>query len=372
MSNNAEQAVKALFREAGIGFGNEHPWDIRVRDDRFYTRVLKGGSLAFGETYVDGWWDCEALDECIFRLLRSQMESKVKTWRQVFIEEIWSRFVNIQAKWRAREQGGAHYNRGNKLFSHMLGQYMVYSCGYWKDAGNIDDAQRAKMDLICRKIGLQKGHKVLDIGCGWGELAKYAAEMYGAEVTGITMSEEQAKYGRALCKELPVEIRIQDYRDVSGQFDRVVSVGMFEHVGYKNYQTFMRVAERCLKDEGIFLLHTIGGNSSSRSNDPWLDKYIFPGSLIPSLRQVADASEGLFICEDLHNFGPDYDKTLMAWHENFLKHWDVLKSDYDERFFRMWKYYLLVCTASFRARKNQLWQFVFSKHGIMPNYRSIR
>jgi cyclopropane-fatty-acyl-phospholipid synthase len=254
----------------------------------------------------------------------------------------------------------------------MLDKQMAYSCGYWRDAGNLDEAQENKLDLICRKLGLQPGTKVLDIGCGWGSLAKYAAEKYKAEVVGITVSQEQVDLARKICGGLPVEIKLMDYRDIRGQFDRIVSVGMIEHVGYKNYRTFMEVTHRCLQGDGLFLLHTIGSNKSRTSVDPWINKYIFPNGMLPSIKQLGSAIEGLFVMEDWHNFSADYDKTLMAWDGRFEDSWEKLKSKYDEGFHRMWRYYLLSCAGSFRARKNQLWQIVLSKRGISGGYQSLR
>ncbi|EKD33554.1 MAG: hypothetical protein ACD_76C00004G0005 [uncultured bacterium] len=254
----------------------------------------------------------------------------------------------------------------------MLDNSMTYTCGYWKDASTLDDAQEAKLDLVCKKIGLKHGDSVLDIGCGWGSFAKFAAEKYKAKVLGVTVSKEQIKLGQGLCRGLPVELRLQDYRKISGSFDHIVSLGMFEHVGYKNYRIFFEVVRRCLKDNGLFLLHTIGGNRSVHSTDPWIGKYIFPNSMLPSASQIASATEGLFVMEDWHNFGSDYDKTLMAWHSNFEKNWGSLMAHYDERFHRMWQYYLLSCAGSFRARQNQLWQIVYSKNGIINGYNSVR
>jgi cyclopropane-fatty-acyl-phospholipid synthase len=251
----------------------------------------------------------------------------------------------------------------------MLDKRMVYTCGYWKDAKTLDEAQEAKLDLTCKKLNLKPGMKVLDIGCGWGSFAKYAAEKYKVKVVGITVSKEQAVLAKALCKGLPIEIRLQDYRDLNEKFDRIVSLGMFEHVGYKNYKTYMKVVHRCLKDDGLFLLHTIGGNKSVKSTDPWIDKYIFPNSMLPSIKQMGDAIEDYFVMEDWHNFSADYDKTLMAWYNNFENSWNKLKDDYDERFHRMWRYYLLACAGTFRARKSQLWQIVLSKDGIKEGYR---
>lgn len=254
----------------------------------------------------------------------------------------------------------------------MLDKRLTYTCGYWKDAATLDEAQEAKLDLVCRKIGLKSGQHVLDIGCGWGSFAKFAAEKYGARVTGVTVSEEQVKLARELCAGLPVEIRLQDYRDVNEQFDHVISLGMFEHVGYKNYSTFFDIVRRCLKDEGMFLLHTIGANKSGRSTDQWIAKYIFPNSMLPSVKQIAAAAEGKFVMEDWHNFSAYYDNTLMAWNANVEAHWETLKDQYSDQFHRMWRYYLLSCAGSFRVRHSQLWQIIFSKKGVPGGYLSVR
>lgn len=241
-----------------------------------------------------------------------------------------------------------------------------------ENSQTLDEAQEAKLDLICRKLGVKPGEKILDIGCGWSSFGKFTAEKYGAGVVGITVSREQVEFGQKLCGGLPVEVRLQDYREVDEKFDHIVSVGMIEHVGYKNYRAYMEIAHRCLKDDGLFLLHTIGGNKSVHSVDRWMNKYIFPNGMLPSIKQLGDAIEGLFVMEDWHNFSADYDKTLMAWYGNIEKNWEKLKANYDERFHRMWRYYLLSCAAAFRARNNQLWQIVLSKRGVIGGYKSIR
>lgn len=269
--------------------------------------------------------------------------------------------------------GERHYDLGNDLFQAMLDPEMAYTCGYWKDADDLEQAQKAKLELVCQKIGLKAGARVLDVGGGWGCFAKYAAENYGAEVTAITISKEQAELGRRRCKGLPVEILLRDYRQLDSEpFDHIVSLGMFEHVGHKNYRGFMEKMGSLLKDDGLFLLHTIGSNETQWETDPWVDKYIFPNSLIPSIRQIGSALEGLFVMEDWHNFGLDYDKTLMAWYGNFERHWDDLRPRYGDRFYRMWKYYLLQCAGLFRARKKQVWQLVLSKKGVPHGYSSLR
>jgi cyclopropane-fatty-acyl-phospholipid synthase len=366
------KTAEELLSLAGVKIDGTERWDIQVHNDNFYRRVLTQGSLGLGESYMDTWWDCEELDQFVYRIVRANLEDKVRGNWKLLLRVLAARIFNLQSKSKAFVIGERHYDLGNELFENMLDKRMVYSCAYWKNANTLDEAQENKLDLICRKIGLQPGMRILDIGCGWGSLAKYAAEKYDAKVVGITVSKEQVTLGRDLCKGLPVEIRLQDYRDISESFDHVVSVGMFEHVGYKNYKTFMRCVRKCLKDDGLFLLHTIGGNESVIAPEPWMHKYIFPNGLLPSIRQIGAAIEGLFVMEDWHNFSVDYDRTLMAWHRNFEKSWDAIKSNYDERFYRMWRYFLLSNAGAFRARKNQLWQLVLSKKGVEGGYAPIR
>lgn len=366
-----KKKIQNLLDLADIKINGDRDSDIQVHDDRLYRRVLLGGSLALGESYMDGWWDAKALDKFFYKVLDAKLNKKISSL-PALPGLLKSKALNLQNKVRARIVGEQHYDVGNNLFKEMLDKRMVYSCGYWKDAQNLDDAQEAKMELICQKIKIEEGMTVLDIGCGWGSFAKYAAEKYQARVVGITISKEQVKLAEKLCKNLPVEIRLQDYRDVKEKFDRVVSVGMFEHVGKKNYRKYMQVVYDRLKDGGLFLLHTIGGNKSVTAIDPWLNKYIFPNAMLPSVKQIGKAAENLFVLEDWHSFGSDYDRTAMAWHENFINKWGKIKENYDDRFYRMWTYYLLRCAGVFRSRKYQLWQIVYSKDGVPDGYTSIR
>jgi cyclopropane-fatty-acyl-phospholipid synthase len=364
--------ISELLRSADVEVNGSRAWDIQIHNDLFYKRLMAGGSIALGESYMDGWWDCNALDQLFERILKSRLDQKVKKSIKVLWCIIKSAFTSSPSRFRAFQIGRRHYDIGNELFSLMLDKWMNYSCAYWKEAEDLDTAQEAKMDLICRKLQLQPGMRLLDIGCGWGGLAAYAAQRYSAEVVGITVSNEQANLARDRCEGLPVTIELLDYRNIKGAFDRIVSVGMFEHVGLNRYRTFMRLVRNSLNDGGLFLLHTIAGNQSVRSVDPWISRYIFPNSMLPSSRQITSAAEKLLVLEDWHSFGPDYDPTLIAWHRNFLSNWDQLKAVYDDRFFRMWTYYLLSCAGAFRARSNQLWQIVFSKDGLTPSYESIR
>ncbi len=368
---DARQVVAQLLATADVQIDGARPWDIRVRRPHFFERVLAGGSLALGESYMDGWWDCAALDQFIDRILRARLDKEARLSGKVLWAGVRARLMNLQRRAKAFDIGRQHYDIGNRLFAVMLDKGMNYSCAFWDHAATLDAAQIRKLDLICGKLGLQSGMTVLDIGCGWGGFARYAAETYGVEVTGITVSRRQAEYARTYCRDLPVRIELQDYRSLKETFDRIVSIGMFEHVGGKNYRTFMKVVHRCLKADGLFLLHTIGANTTTRSTDPWMDRYIFPNYLLPSAAQIAAAAEGLFVLEDWHSFGAHYDTTLMAWHRNFTSGWHQIRDAYDERFFRMWTYYLLSCAGSFRARVNQLWQLVFSKTGVRGGYRRL-
>jgi cyclopropane-fatty-acyl-phospholipid synthase len=367
---DAKNFVKDLLAPAGIEINGSHPWDIQVQNQHFYAEALRGGSLRIGETYVAAWWDCERLDEFFARVLKSAVDQVLpKNWyEEVYMA--WARLFDLLAI--SRSGASCHYNLGNRLFARMLDQRLVYTCAYWKNATTLEEAQMHKLDLICKKLKLQPGMTVLDIGCGWGGLARYAAERCGAIVTGITLSREQATFAQRACGDLAVDIRLKDYRNLAGRYDRIVSLGMFEHVGYQHHRGYMKIVSEHLQDDGLFLLHTIGSNISATKTDAWINRYIFPNSLIPSLKQIASAVENLFVMEDWHNFSADYDKTLMAWYQNFVSHWDELRAEYDAAFFRMWSYYLLSCAGSFRARRNQLWQIVFSKHGVPDGYLSVR
>jgi len=370
--------VTAMLEAAGIEVGGGEPWDVHVRDERVYRRMATHGLLGVGEAYMDGWWDCDRLDRMAERMLLAGAYDALDRSPPAALLRLRSRLWNLDSRRRAHKVGKHHYDIGNDLYERMLDARMVYSCGYWKGldtrgAGGLDAAQEAKLDLVCRKLGLEEGMRVLDIGCGWGSFAKFAAERYGVHVTGLTVSREQRALARAWCRGLDVDVRLQDYRAYrpEGPFDRVVSIGMFEHVGHKNHRAFMRAAHRCLRPRGLMLLHTIGTPRSEVSTDPWTHKYIFPNGHLPSTAQVGRAADGLFFLEDVHGFGQFYDPTLMAWHANAETAWDDLP--YDERFRRMWRFYLLTAAASFRTRRIQLWQFVYARgQGVPGGYEPVR
>ena len=373
MTRSAESLIRHISQEAGIIINGSKPWDIQVLDKSFYSKVLSGGSLALGETYMQGLWTVQKLDEFFERVFVADVEDKIKSSWSLKWLAIKSKLFNRQSRNRSFAVGRKHYDIGNDLYELMLDSSMAYSCGYWDKADSLEQAQENKLDLICQKLRLKPGMKLLDIGCGWGSLIKYAAEKYSVNAAGITISKEQARLAQQRCQNLPIEIKLQDYRELGcEQFDAVSSVGMIEHVGYKNYRKFMRIVERCLKPNGLFLLHTIGNNFSEQHTDPWIEKYIFPNSMLPSLSQLARASEKLLSVKDIHSFGPDYDKTLIAWYKNFVNNWHEIKDKYDQTFFRMWEYYLLVSAAGFRTGRMQVWQLLMTKlgnHNILTTIR---
>ena len=361
--------VHGLLASADVRVDGDRPWDMQVHDRRLPARLLAGGSLALGDAYMDGWWDAASLDGLLARLLAARIERRSPGLSDLR-DAVAARVLNLQLGRRAFAVGERHYDLGNDLYRAMLGRRMVYSCGYWRDrdgvrAASLDAAQEAKLDLVCRKLGLRPGMRVLDIGCGWGEALKFAAERYGVSGVGVTVSREQQAFATALCEGLPLEFRLQDYRGLRGErFDRVLSIGMFEHVGVRNYRGYFELVRSLLPADGLFLLHSIGSNVSRRRTDPWIARHIFPNSMLPSARQIAEASEGLFVIEDWHGFGADYDLTLQAWRDNVEAAWERLPPRYDERFRRMWRYYLAGSMAAFRTRRIQLWQVLMSPDGV--------
>ena len=364
-----QKQLERIFDCADIKIGGDRPWDIQIHNPIVFRRAITEGNLGLGESYMDGFWDCEELEEFMFRLISSKADEKIVA-PIMFIGKWIGRTYNLQRLSRAYTVGETHYNTGNDLFKAMLDQRMIYSCGYWKEAKSLDEAQEKKLRLIFDKLQLQPGMRLLDIGCGWGGAARFAAEHYNVSVTGLTISTEQAKFAREYCAGLPITIELSDYRKQQGSFDRIYSIGMFEHVGYKNYHNYFDLVSRCLKQDGLTLLHTIGSNTPRTNGDPWSCKYIFPNSMLPSASQITKNYEGLLMLEDWHVFTFDYALTLKAWHENFEKQWPVLQSSYSERFHRMWRYYLLSFYGAFRCRSIQLWQVLLSKNGL-PGRTSI-
>jgi cyclopropane-fatty-acyl-phospholipid synthase len=345
--------------------------------------VRRGGLWELGESYIRGSWQTNDLFKLMFQLMTGDTRIPVtlaKFSPRLIGALIKDRVMNLQVGKRAFEVGERHYDLGNDLFSKMLDtSSMSYTCGYWRNARTLDEAQLQKIDLLCKKLKLQPGMRVLDIGCGWANFAYHAAKNYGVSVVGLTVSKEQAALGRERCQGLPVEILIQDYQSFSGSFDRVVSIEMIEAVGRKNIPTFFAMVERCLTERGLFALQVISAETFSlRSNAAldqfimWLQHRIFPNGWIPSFPSIIDPARGNLVIEDLHNFSADYATTLRAWATNFEEAWPSLQAKYGEQFRRMWLYYLHGCEALFTARMVQLYQVVYSKGGIPGGYEAVR
>ena len=370
--NGGEQIGRGLLERAGIDADGSEPWVPQIHDRRLWDRVISQREIGLGEAYMDGWFDVEQLDELLVRVMLADLRSQIRPSPSLLAIAARAAVANRQTLARAKQNAEAHYDIGNDLYEAMLDKRMIYTCAYWANATDLDEAQLAKLELICSKLHLEPGMTLLDIGCGWGGFAHYAAANHGVKVTGISPAYEQVKLARERCADLDVSIIQADYREVTGRFDRVVSIGMLEHVGPRNYKTFFDVCWNRLADDGLMLHHTIGSNESKNRTDPWFDKYIFPGGVLPSVEQLGKAAAPRWSLEDLHNFGPDYDRTLMAWSANISACWDDLPA-YDERFRRMWHYYLMGSAAAFRVRSLQLWQTVWSKTPQRRGtYRAIR
>jgi cyclopropane-fatty-acyl-phospholipid synthase len=370
--DRAKTVIEKMLAGTDVRINGDRPWDIKVHDERLYDRILAKGTLGLGESYMDGWWDCEKLDEMIYRMLKARLRDAVSKNFTNAMHVMRSKILNLQTEQRSKKVAREHYDLGNDLYMAFLDPYNQYTCGYFKNTDDLNTAQEQKLDLICKKLKLKPSDKVLDIGCGWGGFAKWAAEHYGVHVTGISISDEQIAYAKKFTAGLPVDIVKMDYRNLTGTYDKILICGMIEHVGYKNYGTIMKVVKEHLAKDGLFLLHTIGRNDSATIAEPWTEKYIFPNSMLPSAEQITEAMNGVFVMEDWHNFGQYYEQTLLAWWKNFDASWSVFKDEYGDRFYRMFRYYLLSCAGAFRVRDMQLWQIVLSKQGIEGGYESVR
>lgn len=360
--NLYKSAVERILALADVRVSGDRPWDIQVRDERVYRRVLLEGALGLGESYMDGWWDSADLEELIVRFVTRGIEGRARLVPNFLGLNALSRVINRQDR-PLFEKVVRHYNLDNELFSSFLGKYKCYSCAYYEDTDDLDEAQLLKMDLICRKMALSPGDRVLDIGGGWGEMARHMAQRYGCHVTSINISDEQIRYARELCKGTSVEVVKCDYRDLSGSYDKIAVIAMISHIGAKNYRPFLESLHRHLSPEGLVFIDTVGQNVSVTVGNPWIDRYIFPGIVFPSLSQLTAAAEGLFVMEDIHNIGPSYARTLRAWNRNLQDAWPTLAARHDDRTRRMFEFYFLTVAGFFRARDMQNWHLVMSRQG---------
>ncbi len=369
-----EARVKSQLEPIGIQFSGDGDLAIRVKRPRFYKRAALQGSLGFGESYADGDWECDHLDKIVAHILRNSVGIGALPHLFLYLR---SALFNMQTVVRAKRVAMQHYDITTNVFEWMLDPYLQYTCGYWPGANTLELAQTQKMDLVIKKLGLEAGDHLLDIGCGWGGLARYASERYGIKTYGLSISHSQLEYAAQLCEGLDCEFRYGDYRHLEEiypqQFDAISIIGVTEHIGYKNYRSLYQVMRDRLKEDGLVLQHCITDMKSKKHTEPFTDKYIFPGGVVPSVAQLSEAMDSSFVLEDLHNFGADYDLTLMAWHRNLssVKSKIINQPGLDERFYRVWEYYLLSCAALFRVRKAQLMQWVLSPKGVEDGYSRI-
>jgi cyclopropane-fatty-acyl-phospholipid synthase len=356
-SENAEARVRDLLARAGVAVDGGRPWDIRVANPAFYRRALDGGSLAVGEAYADGWWEAERLDEFFHRVFKAGLHERLAP-------SPWSGWRSLAGRLFGR-RGRTHAPEalGSDVFRAMLGRRMSGACAYWKDARALDDADEAALELACRKLELKAGMSVLDMGSGWGAFARYAAERHGVSVVGVDISQERVQLARELCKGLPVALRVQDYEEVRGRFDRVVSLGLMEHAGAGSCRAVMAAAARCLKADGVALIHTAARNRAAGPRERWPAAGVLLEDGAPALSRLAAAAEGLFVIEDVHNLGTHYAPTLLAWHENLARRWPGLSGRYGDRLYRTLTFGLLSTAGRFRARQGQLYQIVMTRPG---------
>ena len=356
-----EKEMRRVLEDANIEIGGNRDWDIHIKNKSNFNKIFLQGEIGFGESYVKGYFECKKLDELIYKLLcKLPYKENLSSMSSIysFILKI---FINPQNMRRATKVAKKHYDIQPSFFKEILDKRMIYSCGYWHNTTNLDEAQEKKLDLIAQKLEFYPGMKVLDIGCGWGGSAAYFSEKYKVQVVGITISEKQYKYAVKNNSNELVSFILCDYRTHCNQYDAIYSIGMFEHVGEKNYSTFFQCIKKNLKPKASFLLHTIGGTSTKRIKNTWISRYIFPNGELPSQQQITQSVEKKFIIDDWHNFGCYYDTTLMAWHKNFIKLYPNIKCEYyDEKFFRTWCFYLLSCAAAFRARSLHVWQILLT------------
>jgi cyclopropane-fatty-acyl-phospholipid synthase len=368
-----------VITQSASEFANAKDPAILVRDDRFYARVARAANLGFAESYMDGWTDLKRIDEMYFRFLSADLHEEISLPLPHRLSILLARTVNLQTPERAKRDTNAHYDLGNEMFSLILGEVPLYTCGYWNREGmSLEEANRAAFDLTCRKLELRPGMQMLDIGCGWGALLRHAAKNFGINGLGVNISAPQLDFCRATCEGLPVEFlledcRLLDRRKFGGHFDAVSAVAMINHIGPKNYRQLYGTMHAVLKEGGLFLLQGIANRKEMYANDPFLNKYIFPRGVCPNLAQLLGPAEHFFTLEDFHNFTSYYPNTLTTWNANLQHNWnEIAKLGFDERFRRMWELYFLSAAGTCRAREVIIFQAVFSKGRRGKVYQGAR
>jgi len=331
-------------------------------------RLKRDGIYGLGEDYIAGKWQVTDLTGFLAQLVKLPEVTRLKFSPRTAWYVFRALTSNPQSGAGVYEVGERHYDLGNTLFSAMLDRSMSYTSGMWRNAATLEEAQIQKLRSICEKLELKPGMTVLDIGCGWGNFARFAATEYGVKVIGLTISREQQALGMERCRGLPVELRLQDYREFNEQVDRVVSIEMIEAVGHKNLRAFFESAYRALVPGGRFVLQVISGNSFTLRSPAFLDQYllwlvrhIFPNGYLPRMDHLTGREAQPFLLESMEQFGESYERTLSAWKDNFDRAWPSLKDHYGEDFRRMWHFYLCGCMACFRTRLVSVYQIAYRR-----------
>ena len=358
-----------------FGEGTGQPVSVRFASRKAEWGILLDPELKFGESYMDGTFVVEEGTIADVLAIALGQKSEVPHWARLqgLLRYLWRRLGQFNPRPRARRNVAHHYDLDGRLYSLFLDADRQYSCAYFERPGqSLDDAQLAKKRHLTAKLMIKPDKRVLDIGCGWGGLGLYLAEVGGADVTGITLSHEQHAVANERAAEKGLNdrarFRLQDYRDIIGPFDRIVSVGMFEHVGVSHYDTFFQKSAQLLADEGVMVLHSIGRSEGPNVTSPWIAKYIFPGGYIPALSEVLPKIEkaGLLVT-DIEILRLHYAETLKHWRERFLAHREEAERIYDQRFVRMWEFYLAASEMSFREQNMMVMQIQLTKRqGVVP------
>lgn len=363
--------LTTLLREANIEPNGASPWDPQIKDERFYRTVLLRGSVGLGDAYLNGWWECADISGFILRIIKSGIHLRVPRV-DIFLRRLRFGLIDAQNRIRSKRVAELHYDEDPYIFEVMLGSTNSYTCARWKGVITLDAAQQQKMDLLCKKAGLSSGMTVLDIGSGWGGFLAYAAERYQVRGIGLTISKTQLDYARKRYGNLPVEFRLQDYRDFVGGVDAVVSICVIEHVGSDHYREyFQKVRETLTREDGFFAMQCILACDTQARMDPWTEKHIFPNGILPTLERIENAVEGILHIVDREFFRDDYVRTFSAWYENLVRNKNAIIARCGVRYFRKYEYYLCLYIAGFGSGRIDVGQFVLSPTPHL-NYKPIR
>jgi cyclopropane-fatty-acyl-phospholipid synthase len=363
-----KETVETFLNECEIQIDGANQGDIIVKDDRFYSMCINYGELGFGESYMYGYWDSKNLYETLYNGIKNCHKVSYMNLNSIAFNRYFNNmFYNNQTIDKASADVQAHYNKGNDLYERMLDKTnMQYTCGFFQDTNDLETAQIQKLNIIAQKLNLKPGEKLLDIGCGWGNLINFMTTNYGVKGIGITISSEQLKFCKEKYKDNKnAEFLLIDYRNIPDdmKFDKIVSVGMFEHVGKKNFEEYFDIVYKHLNDDGLALIHTMGQQSkmiNATAHSEWIDKYIFPGGEIPDWEDLSKIISKRFFIHDWHNFGKYYARTFEAWYNNINKRWNEIPN-YNEEFRRMWNFYLVSFIVNFDLCRLLLFQILISK-----------